>query len=1449
MVFDNFKLGSQLTSNNVINQTSILENNKLYVISKYDPDIPQNIRIYDFAYSNLTDPEYTIDLLSNIQLENCNFLHIKYNNSEFIHLISHDASNLLSIHKDTFQSNLSSIDLSSDTFQSNLSNIDLSSIDNTTYIHDYMDVVYYNNTKYLIHVSGKYILEISNNIATEINNIDIHDYLDKSEINNIITVLILNNLYVIIVNKGIFIKVDLSVANSSETFIINGYTSIKDKFHKALYINQKIYLIPYDITILTVIDTNTNETENINLIYRRKKLLVYLRSQKFFATAIDYHEYIYMIPESYTQIFIFDTRTNTIVNIIDIAAYTNLFTTNKFVNAHLHNDMEYNKIFIIPNNFNQLAVINYDQQANSILNIKPDFNLIKTDIFTNIGNGIYSTTTFDIGNQDNYTATYIRGIIELILTSNPETSNIKEWRPKPSINIDINDNIVALYNFEDNTNNDSELSDVFNLTKSGTGTISYHNIDPKFNKTIYIDRTAILELEQISSLNNYFTNNYFTIAFRSSNILSNGRILYYGQNENNSIEIKYENNSQFALYINNTNKFTGDIVGFDNFVLIKDTTNIKLYQNTNLIYDENEEITIENFTNFNIGGNNFTGYFDNLYIINDIITENEINTLYNTGKYQKDIFRTLTSDTFFKDSNEKTIFNIYIPGENKYGSFNVNDFLNDNKINKVAINNIYSIKNNVIYFIPFNYKYLLELNLNTTVPELKLLDISNNSDQFETDFINFIQNETGRFKSSIIIDNTLYLAPYFETESVNSFVPFLIYNFETGNTSDMFNIKLFNLSSEISGGSEKNNFFSLFSTILFYKNTNNAKEYLFLIKENARFSIAYNITEEKIQKITYDTNANSNIGFIDGYINNTTISNIIYLLDQHGSNIFVYNILYDNNDNISLSSNNIITTSNLSINEPMYSKMLEYDDTLYLIPFNANKILMYNILEPTERTESSEIGDYDINEELYKGGTIMELNQIKYLIMVPYNADRLYIYNINHDIYTYIEEPIFKTNKFINCTIDMKGNIYMNTEFGDVLFYSLNLEIFFKQPRIPVLLKNKETISFKDLYEKFHTDYIYPNFNYNNRQVKLSDYFNKGGSKYYTNPKDTANIFINEDNNSIPIATQPTDVPTTYDDFVDLQINEEVQEISLDSYRNARSQRYEYYDLYVEGIDYEISTININNYNTYLYYIREYSDNIKLITDKTPKGKADNLILDIKHLSISKQIPSKLEKLLININLGNVIQGVKRQNTLYLEEYSIVEIFIKNQRSFNSGTYLDINSSNFIINSIEDSIPVRTMTNLKKIDVDITGKILDGIRIRIDSGYNNEYLVNLETINIRIKDNNSFIYYNDNFDKLITFINPKLLLKKLTVNIYENIYKTEEYIVATTTINFDKQIINKKIKKLTIEIDNQFNLDLDELIEFIYIKDIIIISNGSNNIKISNGNNLKQKINIIIYEI
>ena len=145
------------------------------------------------------------------------------------------------------------------------------------------------------------------------------------------------------------------------------------------------------------------------------------------------------------------------------------------------------------------------------------------------------------------------------------------------------------------------------------------------------------------------------------------------------------------------------------------------------------------------------------------------------------------------------------------------------------------------------------------------------------------------------------------------------------------------------------------------------------------------------------------------------------------------------------------------------------------------------------------------------------------------------MYNITDDEFTYIEDSIFKNNNFIDCTVDLKGNIYMNTSTGTILYYLLSIEKFYLEPRLPVL--TKETISFKDIYQKFHSDYVYPGYNYNNKQIKFSDYFNKGGSLYYTTNTNKNNIFVSEDNIDISIANSNSTTNSTYNDFIKLQSN------------------------------------------------------------------------------------------------------------------------------------------------------------------------------------------------------------------------------------------------------------------------------------------------------------------------
>ena len=826
------------------------------------------------------------------------------------------------------------------------------------------------------------------------------------------------------------------------------------------------------------------------------------------------------------------------------------------------------------------------------------------------------------------------------------------------------------------------------------------------------------------------------------------------------------------------------------------------------------------------------------------MTINEIEVLYKTGYYSNDIFRTTTKNNRFKDTNDKTIFEIYEPSPNeiKYIDFNPNDFLEANKIQKLSVNNIYSIENNTVYFIPYNFTYLLALELDNTIPLLKIIDINKNTDPNRTELRNYINSDTikGRFNTSIIVNNKLYLAPYIESNSGN-YYPIVVYNF--ANDTDVENVNITeikNIKSDLdsgSGGISSN----LFCTILFYKKTE-ISQYLFFIKEKAGHSLLYKIANNDIQKIDYTDNCldHSNIQYSDGYIINTNI----YLLDSYGNNIYKY-VITENDLSFKFDCNNNITFDRDATNIPTYSKMLEHNNMLYLIPYNTNNIGIYNTATNT-RSYSCNIGSYSSNEELYKGGTIMELNNISYLIMVPYDADKLYMYNINNNNFTYIEDPIFITNKFTGCTVDLKGNIYMNTEYGDILYYSLSVAKFYKQPRLPVLLKKKKPISFKDLYEKFHTDYIYPEYNYNNKQIRFSDYFNNGGAKYYTVANTKDNEFIIDTTNTISNVNYQTNINTSYETFIEQQCN---ISLTLSHYRNIRSQRYEYYDNYVANIDYTIDSIKIKNDNTYLYYTQCYPETtgnrVVLITKRTPIGENKNLP-DIANLPIINTIPQT--EVLYKINIGTIRIVEKVTDDPYLfNSYTDILIYLNVNKVFNETgpSYVDLNFIYFIKNGINTGIPNDTMSSINRITFNIKGTIENGIKINMDDVDGN-YLSSLRNIDITIFQY-GIIHYNENLKKLIT-INQNLLLYHLTLTIKENINIKKLHCIYTDLNTQIRLNDNRKISKLIIVLTETETIDLDDFIDLIYLREIVIISVNSVTIRIENGTTLKQDINIIIYE-
>ena len=1320
---------------------------------------------------------------------------------------------------------------------------------------NYISGFYYDNCKFLIHISGKYIIKINNDVITEIINFIPSQNLDSipDKNNNVITILVKGRsntddyLYIIISDSNLIVKWKISSPTTEGTLIaIDNFIIITRKFSKAIYsrITNKIYLIPYNISEMVVINIENNDTiEFIELKNRNKKLLIDLRYKSFFVSAIENQGYIYMIPEAYNFIFIFSIYTNKLHNIIDISSFNNkLYGLYKFVNAHLYEDESHKKIFMISNIKEHLGIIDFDIGEGTVLDSEVNFDIISKNLFNrNTTTDIYTMETISIGNKIEYSAVVKYGNVLFSLKSiDDNTSNIFEFRPKIDIRLDIENKLVALYNFENNTSNAPYLPDL-DLSVISDSSEQYVNLAfLHLNSNLNLNGNTILNIENISAIN--FTDK-IAIAFWTSNISGNGTVFEYKKDNTNNIKCYYSNVSNLHIEINNNDIHYIKINSLDHIVLNIGNNDINIYSN-NVATDLTDLTDLtNNFNNFNDFkiGSNYNGYLDNFCIFKETLTINEIEVLYKTGYYSNDIFRTTTKNNRFKDTNGKTIFEIYKPSPNeiKYIDFNPNDFLEANKIQKLSINNIYSIENNTVYFIPYNFTYLLALELDNTIPLLKIIDINKNTDPNRTELRTYINTIKGRFNTSIIVDNKLYLAPYIESNSGN-YYPIVVYNF--ADDTDVENVditEIKNIKSDLdsgSGGISSN----LFCTILFYKKTE-ISQYLFFIKEKAGHSLLYKIANNDIQKIDYTDNYldHSNIQYSDGYIINTNI----YLLDSDGNNIYKY-VITENDLSFKFDYNNIITFHNDDTNIPTYSKMLEHNNMLYLIPYNTNNIGIYNTATNT-RSYSCNIGSYSSNEELYKGGTIMELNNISYLIMVPYDADKLYIYNIDNNNFTYIEDPIFITNKFTGCTVDLKGNIYMNTEYGDILYYSLSVAKFYKQPRLPVLLKKKKPISFKDLYEKFHTDYIYPEYNYNNKQIRFSDYFNNGGAKYYTVANTKDNEFIIDTTNTISNVNDQTNINTSYETFIEQQCN---ISLTLSHYRNIRSQRYEYYDNYVANIDYTIDSIKIKNDNTYLYYTQCYPENtgnrVDLITKRTPIGENKNLP-DIANLPINNTNPQT--EVLYKINIGTTRIAEKVTDDPYgFSSYTDILIYLNVNKVFNKigPSYVDLDFRYFIKNGINTDIPNDTMSSINSITFGIKGTIENGIKINMDDG---NYLSSLRNIDITIFQY-GIIHYNENLKKLITISNQNPLLYPLTLTIKENINIKKlrcNYIDLNAQIRLND---NRKISKLIIVFTTNETIDLDDFIDLIYLREIVIISVNSVTITIENGTTLKQDINIIIYE-
>ena len=945
----------------------------------------------------------------------------------------------------------------------------------------------------------------------------------------------------------------------------------------------------------------------------------------------------------------------------------------------------------------------------------------------------------------------------------------------------------------------------------------------------------------------------------------------------------YENKIINIMDISSYNSTLNESLKFIDAYIFKDSLRKRIFAVPNksnklglIDYDIGEGDDLESTANFNILTHRlFNADKDGVYLLDDVLelgTNTFYNTTYTRGTTNFILYSEDSSNIFewrpknaitmkkgnifscniidindiqyFQDDNGKKIFEVYDNSSIIYKKFDANDFITNNLLCNISINNIYSIENNTVYFIPYNFTSLITLELNNDIsqpPILKLLDITKNSDTNFNKFDTFMDTIQGKFNCSIIVNNKLYMVPYIDSNSDSGIIPLVIYDFNDKIKTNTVNIVIKDLATVFYTSATPDPVTKLFCTVLFYENTSD--QYLFLISKNAAYSVFYNITNKTLKKITLD---NDSINYSDGYIDSTGSKS--YLLDDVQSNIYIYDIEIPDDTNVTFSSNDKIALSNTGIVE-QYSKMLYNSDALYLIPYNANKIGKISDLNTTTPTFSEiEITDsgYTSNQKLFKGGTLLTLNESTYIIMVPYDAKKLYLYNITTNSFTYIEDAIFKTNKFVDCTVDIKGNIYFNTSEGKILYYVLSIEKFYIKPRLPVLVKT--AISFKDIYKKFHTDFIYDGYNYNNKQIKFSDYFNNGGTTYYTVANVEENKFIIAGNNLVSNVNSNTKTNITYKQFTTLQCN---IQLNIQNYKKVKSQRYEYYDVYDGTRNYTIDSVNIAPDNTYIYYVKKYSDRIALYCENTLID--ENITGNIGDIDIENINPVVLS--ILSIDLASTTIYDKMNNTNGIQTYTQVTATLKKGPPIASTLVFD--TDYFIKHGIlNGSTPKETMNILANVEFDIHGTINKGLTINIDGldrSYidMDTYLKNLNTINIKIS-TTGIINYADDTKSLIILTNPRNLLRPLDVKIYEEIIKYELYSVLTGSTNTDLTSTYFKINKLTLVInsnsDKSINIDLYSTL--IYLKEIIVLINVTytSTLTFTSIDNHRHNLNIIVYD-
>lgn len=1153
-----------------------------------------------------------------------------------------------------------------------------------------------------------------------------------------------------------------------------------NKFIDAVLDNNNIYLIPYKTSEFCLYNF-INNTFTILFNFNEKEPL-------FSKGLIDKtNKYIYMIPGNGNYLAILKEPYNNITYLHSLKTnQTNQYFTDGLLNnSKLYLISKYNstniyEININLSNYNYIGFDNnYDFNINTITSIN-DSKYIYRNYYSGIlinnfiymieNNGLY-LSKIDLTNN-NITDIQILPLEfidrNIIAYSDLETTNDYLYTILAKFNtiIEFNtiNNTIDYFNLNNyDVTNFKFIKGIYSNLKNAIYMIPYHIIGIgilHLNSRTY----EFIKFDELNpSLNRPFFNNGVIIGSYLYLIPCNENYIYIYNlitGVYNTLDIS---NRNF-----NTNKYTGSFI-IDNFTYLFPNKSEKIGK---LCYDVGINTILEGTADFeliskdvynktktneykldrlNVGINTFySATYKYGIIIPSIFTENEDSSnisfkweYQKANEYHNGEFN-VTVNTLTNDQNNDTILNIFqglIQGN--LVEFNINLLVNsqNNKFVNSFVNSIYDINTGNIILIPYNLKHLICLNVNNEIPELKIRSIQKTND-IESSLSKYINQEDDKIISSIIIDEYLYMITYTTTNNAGlEYIPFIIYNLNQ-NTSEELNI--FNKTQ---GAKIKS-----FKKIVYSSNINT----LFLIPYNHQTIVYYSINDKTLGEVSlFDFENNQNLGF--SFLTNETgrnnnfffdsiiINNFIYLFTSDGSKILKYEIRtyyeFTKYNNSILIINNSIYTNLYKDVENKFCKIIHYTEPIYLkinyiylIPHNLNQIIIYNIDTHTivnnYPTITNGLNISNNNYKFFKDAILININfsdvnpiPEPYIFLVPYNAFKLIKYNIIANKFEYSSEPIFNYNLFSSGIVDHKGNIYFIINDGYILYYKFKVIKKYIKPRLPVSFSNG-IVSLSKIYKKFNKAYVYSNYNYNNKKIRLSDYYRNGGFTYFTKNKINENKFIldieeincniNEANNLQNYINQET-----------LFIQDQSSNLlEYNKFTNLYTERY------TNFIDQQtnINSINIQNDNTFLYYFTTINKGNILNIFNIETGLPVNII--------NFDIVNKIEKFFydvdividkdinyqINSNLNNKLQEI-----VVIDLFTEIRFNLYQNRNFNN--HLNINTSIF-----------QPLLFTNTINFVINGNL--NLGLSVNNNINNS---NISIININLLENSKVFpnYYQD----------------------------------------------------------------------------------------------------------